>query len=44
VPDSEICHIMNTNATDKTAQILIQRALDHGGDDNVTVLVVQFQE
>ena len=44
VPDNEICHILNTNAIDKTAQILVQRALDHGGDDNVTVLVVNFQE
>lgn len=44
VPDSEICNIMNVNTIEKTAPLLIQRALDHGGDDNVTVVIVQFQE
>lgn len=44
VPDNEICTIMNTNSIEKTAPLLIQRALDHGGDDNVTVVIVQFQE
>lgn len=44
VPDAEICHILNTNPIEKTSQLLIQKALDHGGDDNVTVLVVQFME
>ena len=44
VPDSEICNIMNTNPIEKTTPMLIQRALDHGGEDNVTVVVVQFTE
>jgi serine/threonine protein phosphatase PrpC len=44
VPDYEICNIMNTTPIEKTAPMLIQRALDHGGEDNVTVLVVQFTE
>lgn len=44
VPDYEICNILNTTPIEKTAPMLIQRALDHGGEDNVTVLVVQFTE
>lgn len=44
VPDAEICNLMNINQIEKTAGILLQRAIDHGGDDNVTVVVVQFQE
>ena len=44
VPDYEICNILNTTPIDKTTPMLIQRALDHGGEDNVTVVVVQFTE
>ncbi len=44
VTDPEICHILNTQAVDKAAQVLLQKAIDHGGDDNVTVLVVHFQD
>lgn len=44
VPDNEICSIFNTNPIEKVVPILIQKALDHGGDDNVTVLVLQVQE
>ena len=44
VPDNEMCNIMNVNNIDKVASILLQKALDHGGDDNVTVVVVQFQD
>jgi serine/threonine protein phosphatase PrpC len=43
VPDNEICNIMNINSIEKTAAILLQRAIDHGGDDNVTVVVISFQ-
>jgi protein phosphatase len=44
VPDNEICSIMNLNGVEKTAGLLMQKAIDHGGDDNVTVVVVAFQE
>lgn len=44
VPDNEICNIFNLNPVEKTVPILIKKALDHGGDDNVTVLVINFQD
>jgi protein phosphatase len=44
VPDAEMCNIMNVTQIEKAAGILLQKAIDHGGDDNVTVVVVQFQE
>lgn len=44
VTDSEMCNIMNVNSVEKTAGILLQKAIDHGGDDNVTVVVVHFQD
>jgi len=44
VPDAEMCTIMNVTQIEKAAGILLQKAIDHGGDDNVTVVVVQFQE
>jgi protein phosphatase len=44
VPYNEICSIMNLNGVEKTAGLLMQKAIDHGGDDNVTVVVVAFQE
>lgn len=44
VPDAEICNILNVNNIERTASALLQKAIDHGGDDNVTVVVVQFLE
>lgn len=44
VPDNEICSLFNLNPVEKAVPILIQKALDHGGEDNVTVLVVNCQD
>lgn len=44
VPDDEMMSIFNTNPVEKVVPIMIQRALEHGGDDNVTVLVLHFQD
>lgn len=44
VSDSEMCSIFNLNTVEKIAPIMIQKALEHGGDDNVTVLVLHFQD
>lgn len=44
VPDNEICSLFNLNPIEKAVPILIQKALDHGGEDNVTVLVVNCQD
>ena len=44
VPDNEICNLLNLNSMEKATAMLIQKALDHGGDDNVTLVTVQFQE
>lgn len=44
VPDDEICDIFNKNPIERTVPVMIQKALEHGGDDNVTVLVLQFQD
>jgi len=42
ITDSKILQIMSDNPIEKTAEILIQQALAHGGEDNVTVLVLSF--
>ncbi len=42
--DSRMSQIMNETPIDKVAPLLIQQALAHGGDDNVTVLVLNFHE
>ncbi|AGH96429.1 protein phosphatase [Pseudobdellovibrio exovorus JSS] len=44
VPDNELCSIFNLNPVDKVVPIMIKKALDHGGDDNVTVLVLNFHD
>ncbi|MEQ1721661.1 MAG: Stp1/IreP family PP2C-type Ser/Thr phosphatase [Pseudobdellovibrio sp.] len=44
VPDNEMTSIFNLNPIEKIAGIMIQKALDHGGDDNVTVLVLNCQD
>jgi serine/threonine protein phosphatase PrpC len=42
ITDAKILQIMSDNPIEKTAEILIQQALAHGGEDNVTVLVLSF--
>lgn len=44
VSDNEMSHILNQNSIEKVATIMIQKALEHGGDDNVTVLVLCFSD
>lgn len=44
VPDDEMTSIFNSNPVEKVVPLMIQRALEHGGDDNVTVLVLHFQD
>lgn len=44
VSDDEITSIFNANPIEKVVPLMIQRALEHGGDDNVTVLVLHFQD
>lgn len=44
VTDNDLASLLNHTPIDKVAQIMIEKALDHGGDDNVTALVVQFQD
>lgn len=44
ITDQEMCQIFNDNSADKTTPVFIQQALAHGGDDNVTVLVLNFSE
>ncbi len=44
VNDQKICQIFNENPTEKAAELFIQQALAHGGDDNVSVLVLSFVE
>ena len=42
ITDAKILQIMSENPIEKTAEILIQQALENGGEDNVTVLVLSF--
>lgn len=44
VNDTDMSAILNNASPEKLAQLLIEKALDHGGDDNVTVLILQFQD
>lgn len=42
ITDAKILQIMSDHPVEKTTEILIQQALAHGGEDNVTVLVLSF--
>jgi len=42
ITDQLMSQIFNENPMDKTAPVFIKEALAHGGDDNVTVLVLNF--
>ncbi len=44
VTDNLMCQIFNQCAIDEVTPKMIEQALEHGGDDNVTVLVLQFQD
>jgi protein phosphatase len=44
VTDSDLGALLNHVSIEKVTQMMVEKALDHGGDDNVTVLVVQFQD
>ncbi len=44
VTDSLMCQIFNQTAIEKVTPKMIENALENGGDDNVTVLVLQFQD
>ena len=42
ITDAKILQIMLDHPIEKTTEILIQQALAHGGEDNVTALVLSF--
>ncbi len=44
VNDGDMAKILNNTSPEKLTQAMVEKALDHGGDDNVTVLIVQFQD
>jgi len=44
VDDQLMCQIFNQNPIEKVAPKMIEHALANGGDDNVTVLVLQIQD
>ena len=44
IADNRMSQILNETPVEKTAPLLLQQALAHGGDDNVTVLVLNFHE
>lgn len=44
INDQKILKILSENPIEKTTQVCVDQALQNGGDDNVTVLVLQFQE
>jgi serine/threonine protein phosphatase PrpC len=44
VTDPKICEILVKNSPDKVPQVCVQQAIENGGDDNVTVMVVHFPE
>ncbi len=44
VNDPEMCTMFNQNNVDKITPMMIEKALAYGGDDNVTVLVLHFQD
>ncbi|MGZ3748173.1 MAG: Stp1/IreP family PP2C-type Ser/Thr phosphatase [Pseudobdellovibrionaceae bacterium] len=44
VTDQKISQILNQNSPDKAVKSCVDQALANGGDDNVTVLILQFHE
>lgn len=44
VEDPKISEILNKNTPDKVVKACVEQALANGGDDNVTVMLIQFGE
>ena len=44
VTDQELANIIRTNSTEESASALIQLACERGGDDNITVIIVEVDE
>lgn len=44
VPLAEIEHILSVLPPEEAAQVLLQRALDYGGKDNITLLILQVEK
>lgn len=44
IDDMKICSIFNQNMAEKASKVLIEQALAHGGEDNVSVIVLHFTE
>lgn len=42
VPDEKICEVLNNTEPEAMAQACVEIALAHGGDDNITVLILYF--
>ena len=42
VDDEQICRIINDNSPEKVVDVCVKRALENGGDDNVTVMLIHF--
>ena len=40
VPDKEICEISRNNSLEKVTERYLQQALDAGGDDNISIIVI----
>lgn len=43
VTDAKICDILSKNSPSRVPEICVQQAIAHGGDDNVTVMVLHFE-
>jgi Serine/threonine protein phosphatase len=44
VTDQRIAEILNQNTPDKAVKACVEQALQNGGDDNVTVMILHFYE
>ena len=44
VPLEDITRILTNFSVEQAAQLLLQRALDNGGKDNVTLIVLQTEK
>lgn len=44
VGDEKISEILNQNTPDKVVKACVEQALNNGGDDNVTVMLIHFHE
>ena len=44
VPQQQIARILKEHPPEHAAQLLLQNALDNGGKDNVTILVLEVEK